>query len=300
MNKTQSTHAFSIVLALGLTLLLSFTGLYLLEYMIPFSRNVKWVENASKAFYESYAGIEDALYDASQNEIWYVNSDSFAGYDYDIDAMGTVLPKSGDGDSWYDADRNQISQEKPLQILIWRGRLSWGLGSDRIRMSLRIPDLDRDSTFDESFDTSPDDDIIFWQLASQSDVLSASWSLIDETDINSTLDVSATPSSTAYEFWQQNGVRLDGTSQQFRGFYNANCVWANECVLKIAVIHPLEGSVSNTSIPYLEYQIITDAPIPLRFSQIESDGSSFGFTKKLKVALPQRTTNAAFDFTVFQ
>lgn len=297
MNKTQNTHAFSIVLALWLTLLLSFTGLYLLEYMIPFSRNVKWVENASKAFYESYAGIEDALYDASQNEIWYINSDSFAGYDYDIDAMGTSLPKAGDGDSWYDADRNQISQEKPIQILIWRSRLTWGFWSDRIRMSLRIPDLDRDSTFDESFDTSPDDDIIFWQLASQWDVLSASGTLIDESDINGVLE---NADGDPYEFWLQNGVRLDESSQQFRNFYNANCVWTNECVLKIAVIHPLEWSVSNTSIPYLEYQILTDASIPLRFAQIESDGSSFGFTKKLKVAVPQRTTNAAFDFTVFQ
>jgi hypothetical protein len=36
-------------------LVLSFTGLYLLEYMIPFSRNIKGIENASQAFYESYA-----------------------------------------------------------------------------------------------------------------------------------------------------------------------------------------------------------------------------------------------------
>jgi len=56
---------------MGLTLLLSFTGLYLLEYIVPFSRNIKDVENASQAFYEGYAGVEDALYTISQNEIGY-------------------------------------------------------------------------------------------------------------------------------------------------------------------------------------------------------------------------------------
>ncbi len=57
----KNTSAFSIVLALGLMLLLSFTGLYLLEYIVPFSRNVKGVENASKAFYQSYAALEEAI-----------------------------------------------------------------------------------------------------------------------------------------------------------------------------------------------------------------------------------------------
>lgn len=66
MKNTASPQAFSIVFALGITLLLCFMGLYLLEYMVPYSRNVKGIEFASQAFYESYAGVEDAMYDYNQ------------------------------------------------------------------------------------------------------------------------------------------------------------------------------------------------------------------------------------------
>jgi hypothetical protein len=127
-------------------------------------------------------------------------------------------------------------------------------------------------------------------VTSSSDSISASWSLMRETDINNSF----------YQFWNKNGVKLNGVQQNFWTFYNANCTGANECILKVLVIHPLILSTNNTVIPYLEYIINTQRSIPLRYTQLESDGKTFGFTKKFKVAVPQQTTNSAFDFTIFQ
>ena len=293
--KQYNTSWFSIVLALGLTLLLSFTGLYLLEYMVPFSRNIKGIENASKWFYQSYGWIEDALFHTLDGNIWDEYFDGYSGledFSYQVTASGTQLPPAGEGNSNFTSNRNKISQWDSIQLLIWADRLP-NTGTDQLILRARIPDLDGDGNNTETFDTLPDDDIIFWQLSSSTDSLSASWSLIDESDINAN-------GLTNYRIWNKNGVKLDGTDEDFGPFYNTNCRGVNECVLKISVIHPLILSTNDTVIPYLEYRIDTSSSIPLRYAYIESNGKAYSFTKELKVAIPQQTTNSAFDFTVFQ
>jgi len=52
--------------------------------------------------------------------------------------------------------------------------------------------------------------------------------------------------------------------------------------------------------PYLEYQVQTSNAIPLQLPVVVSEGKSSGFSKRLEAAIPQETTNAAFDFTIFQ
>lgn len=98
MKHASSPKAFSIVFALGITLLLCFMGLYLLEYMVPYSRNVKGIEFASQAFYESYAGVEDAMYLHSQNTIGYQTGISLSPsiqeeYSYTIIGNGRFSPR---------------------------------------------------------------------------------------------------------------------------------------------------------------------------------------------------------------
>ncbi len=293
MQYFKNNQWFSIVLALGLVLLLSFTWLYLLEYMIPFSRNIKWVENASKAFYESYAWIEDALYAVSQNEIWYSTWSTFLWFEYTLSWTGNLIPRPGTGNSQYSSNWNKISEEEPIQLLVWKNRLNFG-GANRIRLSLRVPN-------GANLKLPPDDDIIFWQLSSEiSSISSRSWSLLKESDINAGLSEEWLWSTSSLS----EGVLVDNTNRSFQWFYNNNsspCTNSNnECVLKISIINPLVSDTNNTIVPYLEYKIHTDTPIPLRFAQIESKGKSFGFAKTLKVAIPQQTTNSAFDFTIFQ
>lgn len=297
--KHTHTSAFSIILSLGITLFLSFTGLYLLEYMVPFSRNIKDIEFASRALYQTYGGVEESLFAVWSGSIWDESTRSYSGnedFQYTITAMGTQLPPAWQGNSIYasNGNRNIMSESQPIQLLVWKNRIT--SPSNQIMFRTRIPDINGDG-FNETFDaTSPDDDLIVWQLSSTTDSIYASGSLISEFDIdNNGLD-----SSNMYDMWTKNGVKLDGTQEDFWDFYDTNCRGSNECVLKISIIHPLVLSGNGTVVPYLEYRIDTSDPIPLRYAYVEIDGKSQGYSKKLKLAIPQQTTNSAFDFTVFQ
>lgn len=302
--KQNNTKGFSIVLALGLALLLSYTWLYLLDYMVPFSRNIKWIENATKALYESYGGVEDALYAISVNNTGYeVTGVTSQGYEYDVDGIWQSIPAVWLGTSDFDANWNKLSQWDPIQLKVGQDRLN-GWWPDRIRISLRIPDFDGNGSRDNLKTSDGDDDIILWQLSSSTDSISTrDGEFISESDINWDID----PAESLWNSWVSSHgewVMVDGTDRTFQWFYNNNSSpcdnVANECVLKISIINPLISSSNDATIPYLEYQVLTDRDIPLRYAQVNADGTSFWYTKNIQVAVPQQTTNSAFDFTVFQ
>ena len=288
---------FSIVLGLGLMLLLSFTGLYLIEYILPYARSVQGIERASQAYFESYSGIEDSLYAIHTWELW-VDSIRTAilpsDYTYTVSANGRILPPFGEGNSEFDANRNTFSKESPIQLLVWKGRLS--SGTERITMNIRVPNFDEDITTIETLDISDDDEMILWQLSSPNTTLyTRSGSLIQESDINASRDIN---------LWSYPWVLWNGTNENFRDFYRRECddnsPWSTqECVLKISLIRDIIAS-GETVLPFLEYKIETSQLIPTRLTRVVSEGKTFGFRKTLKLSVPQRTTNAAFDFTVFQ
>ncbi len=283
---------FSIILALGLMLLLSFTGLYLIEYIVPFARSVKGVENASQAFFESYSGIETSLYDIYSWDIW----DEFtkvsatdSDHNYTVEANGNLLPPVWKWLSPNDHNWSTLSQNEPIQLLVGRGRLI--TGNNRIRMDYRVPNIDG-WTQEVLKIWDGIDDIILWQLSSSQEVLfTESGSLINESQINS---------PSRLNLWPQRGTKWDGSSERIRDFYNSNCSGStDECVLKVTLIRDLVSS-DDSILPYLEYQLRFSEPVPTRFARISSIGKSYGFSKKLELAVPQETTNAAFDFTIFQ
>lgn len=307
MKYNSQTSGFSIVLAMWLALLLSYIWLFLLDYMIPFSRNIKWIENASQAYYESYGWLEDALFTGATNPVWFnVASASSQWYNYSITGSWNVIPVPGLGNSRYSSNKdwNKLSQNEPIQLVVWRGRLgSWW--ANRIRISLRVPDFDGDSIPDSLKTSDGDSEIILWQLTSATSSISTrDGEFITESDINLWITDGSLWTSWVSSYWE--GVMTDGTDRTFQWFYNNNsspCADTNnECVLKISVINPLISASNNSVIPFIEYQIETNSAlrIPLRYSQIESDGNSIGYNKKLNISVPQQTTNSAFDFTIFQ
>lgn len=304
MIKNQNTSWFSIILAMWLVLILSFTGLYLLEYMVPFSRSIKGIENASQAYYESYSWVEDSLLSIYSGNIGIDYSKNFItvqDFEYTVVSSWLVIPVAWKWNSEYDNDWNQISQTKPISLLVWNDRLDGG-GNNRIRLSLRVPDIDDNELPDNLNIVDGTDDIILWQLSSATDSISSRpGSLITEFDINISLDEESLWAITTLS----EGVILDGTNRSFEWFYNSNSSDCddtnNECVLKISVINPLISSNAGSSlIPYLEYQIHIDRVIPLAQSYITSQWKSYGFTKQLEVSVPQQSTSSAFDFTVLQ
>lgn len=292
MKHTQ-TSGFSLIIALGFMILMSSVALYLLEYMIPFSRNVKGIENASKAYYQSYAGIEDSLLYAFSGWIWAEPSSTISGlvdFWYRTDSNGILVPEPGVWSSELDADWNRISLSEPIQLSIWDGRLSfWAI---RIRLRLDVPDFDRDGSPD-SLDITPDDDMFLWQLSSATESISTrDGNFINESDIDGT-DISL------WTWWYSAWVTLDRVNTTFPAFYNTNCgVW-NECVFKLSLINPIIANAWN-SLPYLHYQVETTGDIPTRFKQIISFGQSLNFKKELQISVLQQNTNAAFDFAIFQ
>jgi hypothetical protein len=132
-----------------------------------------------------------------------------------------------------------------------------------------------------------------WQISSENNSLTAaSWSLISENDID----------WNSINLWGELWSPLSWSDETFSSFYRRECDDIGEgCVLKISVIRPLEED-SNTSIPYLEYQISIDSAlsIPLSHSYISVVWKSYWFSKKLEVSVPQQATSSAFDFTVLQ
>ena len=305
MIQHKDTSWFSIVLAMWLVLILSFTGLFLLEYMIPFSRNIKWIENASQAFYESYSGVEEGILLIHSGSLWEDYTDSFTGvkdFKLDVTSSGSIIPIAWKWNSEFDSDWNRLSQDTPISLLVWRDDLDSGW-NDRIRLSLRVPDFDRDGSPDNLNIADGTQDIILWQLSSDSSSISSrSGSLITESDINLwTINETSLWNISTLSEW----VMLDGTDQNFNWFYNNNSTPCNDvnndCVLKISVINPLISSnIWSNSIPYLEYQIHTDTVIPLAQSYVVSQWKSFWFTKTLEVSVQQQSTSSAFDFTVLQ
>jgi hypothetical protein len=293
----KNKNAFSLVIAMWLVLIMTMLVLYILEYMIPYSKNVKWIENSSNAFYQAENSIEEWLYFFSKrwgstkfddNSVPFTTW-SGVSYKYNTTSSWTSIPYNWEWNSEFDIEYNTISPWNPIQLDIWNDLwILWGNSATRVYFN--IPDLDNTSTETLSWNTLA---IINWQISAENDTLNATGSWIKANEI----DWSAI--NLLNRQWQN--LNWDETStEKFWNFYSTKC-WNNKkCSLKFSIINKLELDSNNTSVPYLEYKITTDKNIPLRFSRIKSSGKSYGFQKHLEVRIPQQTTNEAFDFTVFQ
>jgi len=288
MNSTEKKW-FSIILAMWIVLLLSLIWLYLMEYMIPFSRNVKWIENASQAYYESYAWVEESAFKIYNGDLWLGHNNTFDSgivqdFGYNFVWSWARIPAPWQWNAPDNPNYSRLSQNEPISLQIWNWKFS--TNTDNIIFRFEIPELNWSTP---SFD-SPNNDIILWQLSW------SAWSLTSEDLIQENQE------NTNINLWPLFWIQLDGTRTRFRDFYRniLNCDdIANDCILRISVINPLVTS-TNSTIPYLEYQINASRAIPYQNPVVSSQGKSFGFSKTLEVFIPQKATSSAFDFTVLQ
>lgn len=300
---------FSILLAMGMMLVATLLIFTLLEYIIPFSRNVKGIENASVSYYQAGSSIEGALLYLKQNDTpWSENNQtepvwSLANW-YDISANGNRLPALWTWDSSYftqDDDNknwNSINQGNPIQLEFWNNMISnaWNFS-----LYYRIPDIDESSVTQENMSTSYTGAIINWQLNSLTNTLNSDDSYASYTDICPSKAVSDLTPCTDFPLFSKQWEDLNGNLLTFGQFYNNNCgVW-NTCNLKLSAVN-LPKTTDGKQIPYIEWYIELwwlDT-IPLRYSRISATGKSYGFKKSLNVRVPQQTVSEAFDFTVLQ
>jgi len=292
----KNKKALSLIIAIGITLVMALLAIFILDYMIPFWKNTKNIEQSVSAYYQADSAIEQALYSMSWTSLWAeIDKDilSTSPRDYWIDMISswTVLPPVWQWNSEFNSDYNRISIWDPIQIEIWNNSID----PANFKLYFRVPDLDWNWNNDETLSWGILK-IINWQLSSSNDVLNASGSQITATQINWVLK---SWDEIFKSLWvNQDWLTLNDSSNTFAAFYTSNC-WTNSgCILKMSVINKLE--TSSESVPYLEWKIYAWSSIPLRYRIIETTWKSYWFQKELRVKVPQQTLNEAFDFTVFQ
>lgn len=294
----KNNYWFSLPLAMGIVVLMSLLAYTMLEYVIPYSRDVKWVENSSKAYYQASSAVEDWQYylNVERTDETSDNSTLFTweiSNKYVTTSVWNTIPPAWEWNSQYDNNWNTISQWNPIQLSVWNDYLD--LASDNFNLNLRIPDIDGDTYYNDitlswsSF--TPYTPIINWQLSSFNNTLYASWSKITNYDINPLFNEALD---------NKNWSDISWNILSFETFYNNNCWSGSWCIFKVSVVNPILDSSNWSSIPYLEWKLETGNDIPIRYIKLESSWRSYWFKKDLEVKIPTETVNEAFDFTVFQ
>jgi len=305
MKNLKDKKAFSIVIAIWLVLVMNLLVLYILEYMVPYSKNVKWIENSSNAFYQAENSIEEWLYFFSTRWTWTIkefadktkpfSSWSWVTYKYSTTSSWNTIPYNWEWNSEYDSTFNKISQWDSIQLKVWKWvKINWSSSSTKI--FFQVPTIWSSTTL--SWWSLP---IINWQLSSDTgnwNTLNAKGSWITANDIDWT-DININNFQWVDLNWNEDTIYM-----KFWKYYEDHCYWTNSwCTLKFSIINKLElDNTEKTPIPYLEYKFILNSTkkVPLRYSRIKASWKSYGFQKNLEVRVPQQTTNEAFDFTVFQ
>lgn len=288
-------------MAMWIVILITLLAFLILEYIIPYGKNVKWIENSSKAYYQAQSWIEQALLDLADpnNQTGFstsTNNTQVVAYNYSIIGSWRTLPRAWEWNSEYDNNWNIIAPGQPIQLEIGNNIINWATATFHFRKPTTW------SNQDLQWNAWP---IINWQVWSADELLSAATNnYITADDINA--DAALNISNRQWNTLEAgNGITIDS-------FYNDNVTWPgtprcgtnSECTLRFAIVNPLLLNTGSTNravkIPYLEWQFRFDNDVPLRYANIESDGTSFGFKKQLEIKVPQQTIVEAFDFTVFQ
>jgi len=279
---------------------MSLSAYVILSFIMPFSRNMKWVENSTASYYYAYAWIEKALLAKKSDtwsSLWNEHSTTLPataqGDGYTTFSSGQISPPSWEGNSEFDHDYNRLWLSDPIQMEVWYNKISnW----TNVKAKYKIPQINGKT----NLSINGAEPLVYWTLSRWDE---STWGTLMATGnsiVNSDKIISA---EYTYNFSWNNGLDLDGNTTQIQNYYTDHCT-SQSCILKITVLRQIQINIDTSfaNIPYLEYKIDFWAgqKLPLYYTVIEASGKSFWFEKDLKVRVPQQTVNQAFDFTVFQ
>ncbi len=297
---------FSLVIAMWLVIVISLLAFTILEYIIPFSKDIKWIENSSKAYYQANSWIEEWLYKVyERNYSWAIDdknefNKSFAWiitYNYTTNSSWSTLPPVWEWNSEFDSTKswNTISAWNPIQLSIWNNYI-WD--ENIINIDFKVPNIDWWPLETLSWWTTLW--VVNWQLSTINNTLNSSWSIITSDEIN----------GNSIDLDNKQWVDLEWnetTNEQFWNFYTNNCTWTSSgCVLKLSIVNKLEtDDITDAKVlPFLERKLTLNNTInnqiPLSHTKLSSSGKSYGFKKDISIKIPAPSVNEAFDFTVFQ
>lgn len=293
--RKQNKWAFSIVLAMMLVIIMLLVAYNLLDFLIPFSKNTKNIENASNAYYQSYWAVEKTINFIAKNPIWSTTGTTMptnaVWYSVSMISSWTIIPAVWKWNSEFDTNWNKIAPGQPVQLYInWVQNLK--------NFKFRVPDLNNDWTYNwtsETLSWNSSFPIINWQISGSWMTLNASWSQIMADKIWNVSNANDIDISTSE--W----VDLNWSAYTLWNFYSSvlNKCFSSPCSLKLSIVNNL-NTPNWTHIPYLEYQIHFDSPVPEQYIDITTEWKSYWFKKTINTKYRIDTTSEAFDFTVFQ
>lgn len=298
--KFKKEKWFSLVIAMLLVIVMTTIAIVVLDFAIPFSRDINGIENASNSYYQANSWFEQAIYFISQNPIWSeswkVLPSTQTGYSFNIFASWSISPALWKWNSDFDSDWNKISEWNSIQMEIWYNKIAdWA----NTKAYFRVPNLNGDWWLSLAWNK----DIVTWKLTSSGwNLLIASWSEIKANEVCSSSWT--TTHNACIDTLNFNGINLWGEDlnwnwNTFQSFYGSYC--SSSCILKISIINDLNLSSNNAIVPYLEWKIsFWTSPLPTRYADINVSWKSYWFKKDLKFSVPQKSILDTFDFAVFQ
>ena len=295
----KAKKAFSLVIAMWLVLVTVLLAIVVLEYIIPFWRNVRWVENATVAYYQAYSWLENGLFFFSKRTWKEVIDDmtrpygawekSTYWYTFSTTSSWVVLPAPWTWNSEYDHNRNSISMWDSIQLEVWYWFLS---NLNNFNIQFKIPQVR--SWVKTTLSGALTDWIINWQLSSVDQTInSLTWTLITKADVDNAKIIDITKREWRI-FWV-----ISAKNPTISTFYWTNCR-TSRCVLRFSIINYITWKETKAPLPYLEWKISWANKIPLRYSIINSTWTAYWYSRTLTIKYPQDTVAEALDFVVFQ
>ena len=293
----KNTWAFSIILAMMLTTIMLLVAYNLLEMIVPFAKNTKWIENSSNSYYQSYAWVEESINFISKNSVWSSTWKTMpwtaTWYSITMTSTWTIVPWAWKWNSEYDKNWNRIAPGEPIQLYV-----TWN--QDWKNFKFRVPDLDWNNNWSNETLSWWILWIINWQLSWSWLTLNSSWTYIKANQI---WNISTTWTTWNIDISGFIWSDLNDSSSNLLAFYNwikPNCNnLTQKCSIKLSIINELK-TTTWTPIPYLEYQITFLNSVPQQYVDINTDWKSYWFKKTINTKYRVDTTSEAFDFTVFQ
>ncbi len=291
----KNKWAFSIVLAMILVIIMLLVAYNLLDFLIPFSKNTKGIENASNAYYQSYWRVEESINFISKATVvwtatWKTMPWTSIWSSIIMNSTWTTIPASWKWNSEFSWSLNRIWPGEPVQIYVWNW-INW----TNTKFYFYVPDVSWLWAWTLSWWTStPYLPIINWQISGSWYTLNSSWSQITANEVD----------WTALSLWTKAWLDLNWSWFTLNtSAYNDpdklnNCI--DTCSLKLSIINELK-TTDWVQIPYLEYKIdFWSSSVPQQYVDIKTEWKSYWFKKTINTKYRVDTTSEAFDFTVFQ
>ncbi len=295
----HSSRGSALLISMIILILVTLLTTVFLELIWGSAQTVQGIEASNVSYYQAVWVIEEQLIasNVSKRTPWNIanRTENFSqtGRSLVVSTGAAIMPVAGKGNSPYDDDYNIISLGNPVQIVIPDG-IIW----NNVSFEFRIPDIGSWST---SIHTNmASSGIILWTLGYSGASLYAS----GETNIFQWDDINTLST------WALSGMfgnTNSGSNMQVNTFYtDANYLWTSggncvnyACTLKLSMIRPVL-TTDSISLPFLEYRIVFDVPVPSQFMTLEATAYAYGFQRTRTIRIPQVTTNTALDFAVLQ